>query len=152
MTIPTAKAALQIHASPAKVFEAFVDPGIITKFWFDRSSGRLEKGKTVEWHWTDCGASSKVRVIDLVENRRIHIEGDSNTGRPTSVEWTFEPQSDGSTFVSVVNSGFAGSGDEIVSAALDATGGFNLVLAAAKAYLEHSINLNIVRDIQLVKK
>jgi uncharacterized protein YndB with AHSA1/START domain len=31
----------------AEVFEAFVNPEVATKFWFTKSSGRLEAGKKV---------------------------------------------------------------------------------------------------------
>jgi len=34
-----------------QVFETFVNPDITTKFWFTKSSGRLEQGKTVRWDW-----------------------------------------------------------------------------------------------------
>jgi len=46
----------------------------------------------------------------------------------------------------VTNSGFTGTGDEQVAKALDSMGGFNLVLAGAKAWLEHGIELNVVLD------
>ena len=126
------------------MFEAFVDPDVITKFWFDASSGRLESGKTVRWHWDRCDAAVEVRVKAVEQNQRILIEW--GNGNPTTVEWSFTPRSEHTTYVSVVNSGFSGSGDEIVHQALDSAGGFALVLAAAKAYLEHGIALNIVAD------
>ena len=44
------------------------------------------------------------------------------------------------------HSGIAGTGDAVVEQLVDSTGGFALVLAAAKAYLEHGIELNIVAD------
>jgi uncharacterized protein YndB with AHSA1/START domain len=34
-----------IRRPVAEVFEAVVDPDVTTKFWFTRSSGRLEPGK-----------------------------------------------------------------------------------------------------------
>ena len=54
--------------------------------------------------------------------------------------------SDGGTYVSVVNSGFDQDADDVIDRIVDSTGGFALVLAAAKAYLEHGIDLNIVAD------
>jgi len=48
--------------------------------------------------------------------------------------------------VSVTNSGFGGNGDKVVKQALDSTGGFALVLAGAKAFLEHNISLNLIAD------
>ncbi len=141
---PIARAALLIRKPVAEVFEAFIDPGLITKFWFDRSTGRLEAGKTVRWHWDLFNASAAVRVKEIEENRRILMEwGDDDS---SVVEWTFTPRSPGTTYVRVANSGFEGGGDEIVSQALDSAGGFALVLAAAKAYFEHGIALNIVAD------
>jgi len=128
---PVAKAELLIRRPVAEVFGAFVDPDVITKFWFDASSGRLESGKTVRWHWDRCDAVVEVRVKAIEHNERILIEWD--TENPTTVEWSFTRRSDDTTYVSVVNSGFGGSGDEIVDQALDSTGGFALVLAAAKA-------------------
>ncbi len=141
---PVAKAELLIRKPVAEVFEAFVDPDLITKFWFDRSTGRLEAGKTVEWHWELINGTAEIRVKAIEENKRILIEW--GNGGFTTVEWTFYPRSAETTYLRVVNSGFIGEGDEIVSQALESTGGFALVLAAAKAYLEHGIALNIVAD------
>lgn len=141
---PLAKAELLIRKPVAKVFEAFVDPDLITRFWFDKSSGRLELNRTVQWHWELINATAEVRVKAIEENKRILIEW--GNGDRSTVEWTFYARSADTTYVRVVNSGFTGDGDEIVGQALESTGGFALVLAAAKAYLEHGIALNIVAD------
>jgi uncharacterized protein YndB with AHSA1/START domain len=141
-----AKAELLIRKPAADVFDAFVDPDIITKFWFDKSSGRLESGKSVQWRWELFDLSIDVQVREILEDQRICIEWGTNNNNVTTVEWTFTPRTDDTTYVSIVVSGFSGSADKIVSEALDSTGGFNLVLAAAKAWLEHGIQLNIVAD------
>jgi hypothetical protein len=62
------------------------------------------------------------------------------------VEWTFEPKGKDQTFVTVRNWGFTGEANEVVSEAINSTGGFSFVLAALKAYLEHGIELNLVLD------
>jgi uncharacterized protein YndB with AHSA1/START domain len=46
---PVAKAEMRIRRPVAEVFEAFVDPAVTTRFWFTKSSGRLEAGKQVQW-------------------------------------------------------------------------------------------------------
>lgn len=145
---PVAKAELLIRKPVAEVFGAFVDPDLITRFWFDKSSGRLEAGQTVQWHWAAVNATAEVRVRAIEENGRILVEWGSGADSEgySTVEWTFFPRSADTTYVRVVNSGFTGDGDEIVGQALEASGGFALVLAAAKAYLEHGIALNIVAD------
>jgi hypothetical protein len=62
------------------------------------------------------------------------------------VEWIFEPQEDGTTFVSITETGFSGDGDELVKQLTSSTEGFTLVLAGLKALLEHNVRLNLVAD------
>jgi uncharacterized protein YndB with AHSA1/START domain len=140
---PIAKAELLIRRPVADVFEAFVNPAITTRFWFTKSSGRLEPGKVIRWDWEMYNASAEVSVISVVPNKRIRIGwGDP----PTSVEWIFTPRPDDTTFVSITNTGFSGDGDEVVQQAIDATEAFTLVLAGLKALLEHDVALNLVYD------
>lgn len=141
-----AKIELLIRRPVAEVFDAFVNPDAITKFWFNRTSGTLVEDTSVTWYWDLYEASTEVRVLALEQNRRIYIEWDVNTDNPSRVEWTFEDRGDDGTYVSVVNSGFDSEADDVVERVVDSTGGFALVLAAAKAYLEHGVELNIVAD------
>jgi hypothetical protein len=53
---------------------------------------------------------------------------------------------DGSTFVTITESGFAGAGDELMKQVASSTEGFTLVLAGIKALLEHNVVLNLVAD------
>ena len=62
------------------------------------------------------------------------------------MEWTFAPQKDDTTFVSITEAGFTGDGDELVRQVTDSTQGFCLVLAGLKAILEHNVRLNLVLD------
>lgn len=142
---PVMKTAMRIRKSPAEVFEAFVDPALTAQFWFTKGSARLEAGKQVQWAWEMYGFSIPVDVKALEPGRRILIAWPS-AGGPTTVEWIFKPLKDGTTFVEITNAGFAGSGDEQVKQALDSTQGFSLLLAGAKAFLEHGIRLNLVID------
>jgi uncharacterized protein YndB with AHSA1/START domain len=91
------------------------------------------------------GHSVQVSVKAIEENKRILIEWRAY-GTPTTVEWIFTSRPDNTTFVSVTNTGFSGDDDEVVKQALDSTGGFTLVLAGAKAFLEHNITLNLISD------
>jgi uncharacterized protein YndB with AHSA1/START domain len=143
--IPVAKAEMLIRKPVAEVFEAFINPEITTKFWFTKSSGRLDAGKQVTWTWEMYNASSQVTVKEVEQNKRILIEW-SAYGSPTTVEWIFTPYGNDATFVSITNSGFSGDGDDIVKQALDSTGGFTIVLAGLKALLEHDIMLNLIVD------
>ena len=142
---PCARTEMLIRKPITEVFEAFVDPSITTRFWFTKSSGKLEAGKQVRWEWEMYGASTEVKVKALEKNQRIVIEWEA-PGGTTTVEFGFAPKSEKGTLVSVTNTGFSGDADEIVSQVIDATGGFTLVLAGAKALLEHGIMLNLVAD------
>jgi hypothetical protein len=62
------------------------------------------------------------------------------------VEWLFTAVTADTTFVTVTNSGFSGTRDEIAEQAIDSTGGFTFLLAGAKALLEHNVVLNLVAD------
>lgn len=142
---PLAKTEMLIRRPIAEVFQAFVDPEITTKFWFTSSSGPMETGKFLKWTWDMYGVSTNVHVIEVEENQRILIEWEDSNGY-TPVEWIFIPHSEDSTFVSITNTGFFGSPDDIVKQALDSMGGFTIVLCGLKAYLEHNIELNLVAD------
>ena len=141
---PVASTAMLIRKPLAEVFEAFINPDITTKFWFSQGSGRLEAGKQVTWRWEMYGFSINVDAKAVEVNSRILIEWPGQSG-PTTVEWVFTSRPEG-TFVEVTNRGFHGDDDQKVREALDSTGGFTWVLAGAKAWLEHGVQLNLVRD------
>jgi uncharacterized protein YndB with AHSA1/START domain len=143
--VPVANAAMLIRKPVAEVYEAFIDPAITTQFWFTKGSARLDEAQAVTWTWEMYNVSSQVRVLALEKDARILIEW-SGYESPNTVEWTFTPRPDGTTFVNVTNAGFTGDGDSVVEQALGSTGGFVMVLAGLKAYLEHNIRLNLVAD------
>ena len=142
---PVAKAEMLIRKPVAEVFEAFIDPAITSRFWFTKGSGRLEVGKEVRWDWEMYNFSVPVQVKEVEKNKRIVVDWGAYE-EPSTIEWTFTARPDDTTFVSITNSGFTGSGDEIVKKALASTEGFTFVLAGAKAMLEHNIALNLVPD------
>ena len=88
--VPIAKTGMLIRKPVADVFEAFINPDITTKFWFTKSSGRLEAGKQVQWDWEMYGISIPVTAKAIEPNKRIVIEW-PGYGSPTTVEWIFAP-------------------------------------------------------------
>jgi len=143
--VPVTKTGMLIRKPVAQVFEAFVNPDITTKFWFTGSSGKLEAGRQVQWDWEMYGISIPVTAKAIELNKRIVVEWPGYSGL-TTVEWTFAPQKDGTTFVSITESGFTGDGDDLVKQVTASTQGFSLVLAGLKALLEHDVRLNLVAD------
>ncbi len=134
-----------IHMPAQVVYEAFIDPNITTRFWFTRSTGKLEPGKQVRWDWEMYGVSTLVEVNSIEPARHISIVWGLGEN-PTIVEWSFSPRPTDATFVTITNSGFSGDGDRVVEQAMDSAAGFSLVLAGLKAYLEHGIELNLGTD------
>ncbi|OCT13410.1 polyketide cyclase [Paenibacillus pectinilyticus] len=137
---PIVKVEMMIRKPVQEVFEAFINPEITTKFWFTQGSGRLEAGKRVKWEWQMYGASAEVDVKEIEVNKRILIH------YGTLVEWTFDSYDENETFVTITNTGFSGTADEMVKQALDSTEGFTIVLCGCKAYLETGVQLNLVLD------
>ena len=142
---PMVKTAMLIRRPVAEVFEAFVNPDVTGNFWFTKGSGRLEVGRQVQWDWDMYGFSVPVTTKAIEPNRRIVVEW-RGYGNPTTIEWTFVPHENGSTFVTITERGFKGSDDEVVGQTKNSMEGFSLVLAGLKAFLEHNIRLNLVAD------
>ncbi|MDQ3124546.1 MAG: SRPBCC family protein [Pseudomonadota bacterium] len=144
MSAPVANAGMLIRRPVSGVFDAFVDPAITARFWFSDGSGRLEPGARVRWNWAMYGVGTDVVVKAVEPGRRILIDWDVGSD-PTEVEWTFSARG-GETWVEVFNRGFPGTPGEQAAKALDSTGGFALVLAGAKVWLEHGIEPRFVLD------
>lgn len=138
------EAQMLVHRPVAECFDAFVDPEVTTRFWFTKSSGRLEPGERVRWEWETFGVGDDLTVEELEKDRRILIKWN---GDETTVEWRFKAYEGGdATLVKISCWGFVGSCEEVLSQAVDAKGGYTMVLAGLKAWLEHGIELHLVRD------
>src|SRR4030095_770593 len=81
--VPVTSTGMLIRKPVAEVFEAFVDPNITTKFWFTKSSGRLEAGKQVQWDWEMYDISTPVTAKAIEPNSRILIEWAGYSGPTT---------------------------------------------------------------------
>ena len=140
-----AGAEMLIRKPVKEVFESIIDPEITTKFWFTKSSGRLDENKKVEWVWEMYNHSVPVFVKSIQPSEKIIISW-GNEEVLTTVEWTFKNIHESETFLSIVQSGFKGDHDQVISQVRDSTEGFTIVLAGLKAWLEHGIRLNLVGD------
>jgi uncharacterized protein YndB with AHSA1/START domain len=142
---PIATTSMLIRRPVHDVFEAFVDPSVTTRFWFTKSTGRLDEQDRVRWDWEMYDVHSDVEVVELVPDERIVITWSGYQARER-VEWAFTDRGDGTTYVTIEDSGFAGEPDELAEQAVSATEGFAYTLAGAKAWLEHGVQLNLVPD------
>ncbi|MEN3309327.1 MAG: hypothetical protein V7603_5529 [Micromonosporaceae bacterium] len=143
---PTVETAMLIRSPVHEVFEAFADPAITSRFWFTHSTGRLAPGAEVRWTWQMYDLTTPVRVKEFEQDARMLLEWGAEPA-VTTFELSFAPQEDDTTFVNITETGYSEeTGDEVVAHALGSMGGFTLVLAALKAYLEHKIVLAVVAD------
>ncbi len=142
-TPPYVETQMLIRRPAETVFEAFIDPEITRQFWFTHSSGRLEAGRTITWEWEMYGVSTTLLVKEIAPNERIVIEWDDPA---TTVAFSFDAWGPDATYVVIRNYGFPQTGEELLQAIRDNTGGFTTVLDGLKAWLEHGIRLNLVAD------
>ncbi len=140
---PVVECQMMIRKPISEVFQAFVDPAVTTKFWFTKSSSKLEKDKIITWEWEMYNVSDKIKVVELQPNEKIKIEWDHPV---TTVDFEFSELSKETTYVVIKNYGFHQTGNELIEAIKNNTGGFTTVLDGLKAYLEFGIQLNLVRD------
>lgn len=143
----TATAKSLVHASPSVVYAAFVDADTMSKFWFTRRDNGLSTGETVHWYVGNSADAYAitVRTKELVSPSKIVIEwGDGQIF--TQVCWQIEVADNNTTRLTIEESGFSGTQDEMINRALDSTGGFNQVIIALKALLEHGAQINVVSD------
>ena len=140
---PVVEAQMLIRKPVQEVFNAFIDPEYTKNFWFTKSSGKLEEGKTVIWEWEMYGVSTEVDVRAIEDNKRIAIDWEQGQ---TQVEFNFEAKSELSTYIIIRQSGFKNEGTALFKELIDTTGGFTTVVDGLKAYLEHGINLNLIAD------
>ncbi|KJV61799.1 SRPBCC domain-containing protein [Rickettsia amblyommatis] len=64
------KAAMLICKLIDQVFEAFINPNITSKFWFTKSSDKLEVKKQITWTWEMYGFSAQINVQEIEKNKK----------------------------------------------------------------------------------
>lgn len=136
-----ARAKMLIRRPAREVFNAFVQPYLITKFWLKGTTGPLGQGAQVEWQFMVPGASERVNVTAFDEPRHIAFAW-SESG--LSVDMKFFEEQKAITVVRVEARGFESQSgiDEVVNA----TEGFSIVLCDLKILLESGHSANLVKD------
>ena len=85
----------------------------------------------------------EVTVLDIKPSEKITVLW----GKPQSkVDFIFEEIKKRQTLVKIVCYDFKHKNKDLVSAMLDYMGGFTTVLDGLKCFLEHKINLNLIKD------
>lgn len=136
---PRTRVSMWIEAPPSKIYDALVEPLWLTRFWLSSASAPLSVGKPVDWEFMVPGAKDAVTATHLHPHSLIGW-----TWSAGSVRVELEAF-DGGTAVTVVNTGFAGTEDKQVEAALDTTEGFAIVLCDLKTLLETGTSAGLTK-------
>lgn len=125
------------------VFEAVVSPDRLSKYFTTGGAkGRLETGGEVTWDFHDFPGAFPVLVQEVVLNRKIVLqwETDKKTATWTTVTMEFNSLEDGRTLVRISEFGWPET-DAGLTSCFGNYEGWTGMLCAMKAWLEHGINL-----------
>lgn len=131
MTPLISRASTMIAASPDRIFDAFVEPEWLCRFWLASASAPLCLGQPVRWTFLVPGAEADTTATALDRPHRLAWDWSDDT----RVEITLEPEAE-ETVVSIACSGFGGPAETQVATALATTEGFAIVLSDLKTLLE----------------
>lgn len=123
-----------------EVYEAFVDPLKIGRFWFSSSSERWEQGRIITLRYDEYGAYGDIKIIEIEENKKIvFIWG--NDGEGNTVTIMLNELDNSSTIVEVKEEGFIEKDENLISTLLDNKEGWVYTLTCLKGYLEYGADL-----------
>jgi uncharacterized protein YndB with AHSA1/START domain len=137
---PSVKVSTLVRRPAAQVFDAFVDPETLTKFWLEATSGPLAAGARVDWQFMVPGVTEVTTVTRFDPPTALAFDWSDGV----SVSLTFEAHTPGITRIALEATGF--QGDDILEQAVNATEGFTIVLCDLKTLLETGESANLVRD------
>jgi uncharacterized protein YndB with AHSA1/START domain len=145
-SVPSVKVGMLIRRPPADVFQAIVDPAVTTKIWFTKSTGSMTPGAELLWEWNMYEVSSQISVELVEQDSRVRFRWSGYVpDRPTTVEFRLIPWKEG-TYTEVTETGFTGTGDQLVRYVTDSTSGFTFLVSSLKALLEFDVVLGVVAD------
>jgi uncharacterized protein YndB with AHSA1/START domain len=134
-------ASMLIRRAASEIFDAFVRPEMLCRFWLDSASAPLAPGATVTWGFKVPGVTDTVVVTGFDAPRRLAFR--FSDGMEVAIRFEFH---DGdATRVSVTCSGFP-PGEDLLNQATNNVEGFSIVLCDLKTLLEFGRSANLVRD------
>lgn len=143
MTVDKIKAKVQsgILKSASEIFEAIVNPEIMTKYFISGSTGRIESGKTLTWTWTDYEGEHEVKVGKIEKDKIVSFEWEGS-GVNCVVVITLEPKGEDKTLVKITESEWPAD-YKGANQCMGQVEGWTHFLMCMKAYLEYGIDLRV---------
>lgn len=128
---------LLFRTGPAEIYDSFVEPKLLSKFWLKRSSAPLQVGVPVKWDFMVSGASETVTGKRLVPGELISFSW--SDGVKVTIKIASSSRS-----LSVVRIAAGPFGS--TTKAVDAAEGFSVVLCDLKVLLETGKSPGLVKD------
>jgi uncharacterized protein YndB with AHSA1/START domain len=133
------KVAIHIQKPVHDVFEAIVDPELMSKYFILKGSARLEEGAIIRWEFPELEYQFMIRVSKIKDDKNISFYWADIKGPLTLVEIKLTEEN-GTTFVRISEKERKNSPSGIKWLKQNTEGWANF-LACLKAYLEYGVNL-----------
>ena len=134
------KTALKVQKPLHVVFEAIIDPKIMSNYFIESSTGRMEEGKTLTWKFPEFDMKFPIRVGKIIKDKYISYHWEDPKGNETQVEIELTPKENNSTLVSITE-GARENDEEGIAWLAGNTQGWANFLACLKAWLEYGVHL-----------
>ncbi len=135
----TVKAAIQILKPVNDVFEAIVDPALMSGYFISKGSGRMEEGRKIIWKFSEFEPEFPITVGRIEKDKYISYTWEVE-GADLMVEMTLADKGADKTVVTITE-GSMKNNDAGIKWLKGNTEGWANFLACLKAYLEYGINL-----------
>ena len=130
----------RIDRAPAEVFDALVDPLALSSYYTATASGPLFPKAHVQWTWAN-GDADEIEVVEIEAASRIALRWKAaHLDDRILVTISLHPEADGSTGVTVTESGWRAEPLHVVSS-FEHCAQWQHMLTCLKAWLEHGIDL-----------
>lgn len=121
-----------------EVYKAVVNPDILNTYFTTSSSGEIEAGEVISWHWGS--EKTDIRVIEAEPNKTITFRWEAyNVSYETLVEIDFQ-EKEGNTIVTISESGW-NENQEGLNSSYNHCSGWQHMLTCMKGWLEFGIDL-----------
>ncbi len=131
---------MNIQSTADLVYEAFVAPTQLQKFWFTQSSDRWETGKTIELGYSEYAVEPfEIKIISAQPCEEITFSWGEKSIDERIVSIKIIPNDDKTVVVSVCESGFV-EHVTLTDLLVNSKGGWVFMLTCLKAYLENNVD------------
>lgn len=131
--------AIQIQKPIQEVFEAIVNPELMSQYFIGQSNGRMQSGKELLWKFTEFETEFPIKVGAIELNQLVSFYW-SMDNIETKVQINLTIKENNSTLVSINEKSRINDAKGIQWLSGNSFGWSNF-LACLKAYLEYGINL-----------